>query len=67
MNLPGVEFLVDDRGRKKAVLIDLKKQRGLWEDFYDAYLAHRRRDEPREPLTAIKRRLQRKGKHKARG
>jgi hypothetical protein len=67
MNLPGVEFLVDDRGRKKAVLIDLNKQRGLWEDLYDAYLAHRRRDEPREPLTAIKRRLQRKSKHKARG
>lgn len=32
MNVPGIEFLIDRNGRKKAVLIDLKKHTGLWED-----------------------------------
>jgi hypothetical protein len=39
MNMPGIEFLRDRKGRRKAVLIDLKKHKQLWEDLYDAYLA----------------------------
>lgn len=35
MNMPGIEFLRDRKGRRKAVLIDLKKHRQLWEDLYD--------------------------------
>ena len=31
----GVEFLIDEEGQKKAVLIDLKKHKAIWEDFYD--------------------------------
>jgi hypothetical protein len=31
--LKGIEFVIDDDGRKKAVLIDLKKHRAIWEDF----------------------------------
>ena len=42
MNMPGIKFLIDRKGRKKAVLIDLKKHKDLGEDLYDAYLAHRR-------------------------
>jgi len=37
MNMPGIEFLRDRKGRRKAVLIDLKKHKRLWEDLYDAY------------------------------
>ena len=36
MNMPGIEFLRDRKGRRKAVLIDLKKHKRLWEDLYDA-------------------------------
>ncbi len=43
--------MVDEQGKKTAVVIDLKKHRELWEDFYDSALAHARRDEPREALT----------------
>ena len=57
MNMPGIEFLMDRKGRKKAVLIDPKKHKGLWKDLYDAYLAHRRRNEPRESLVKVKRLL----------
>ena len=31
----GVRCLVDDSGRRTAVLIDLKSQARLWEAFYD--------------------------------
>ena len=38
----GVQFLVDDDGEKTAVLIDLKKNAELWEDFYDVAVASSR-------------------------
>lgn len=53
----GVQFLVDEDGRKTAVLIDLKKHARLWEDFYDRALVESRKDEPRESLDFVKRRL----------
>lgn len=67
MNLPGIEFLIDRKGRKKAVLIDLKKHKGLWEDIYDACVAHRRRNEPRESLASVKKFIEAKAKRKSRG
>ncbi|HEX9433442.1 MAG TPA: hypothetical protein VF936_11730 [Burkholderiales bacterium] len=67
MNMPGIEFLRDRKGRRKAVLIDLKKHKRLWEDLYDAYLAHTRRNERRESLAAVKRLIERSAKRKARG
>ena len=62
VEMPGVEFLVNDRGQKRAVLIDLKKHGALWEDLYDAYLVHARRREPRESLAQVKRLLSRPSK-----
>ena len=62
MNMPGIEFLLDRKGRRKAVLIDLKKHKQLWEDLYDAYLAHDRRKEPRESLASVKRRIESQSK-----
>jgi hypothetical protein len=64
MNMPGIDFLIDRKGRKKAVLIDLKAHKELWEDLYDAYVAHRRRNEPRESLASVKRAIEAKGKRK---
>ena len=50
----GVEYLVNDRGERRAVVIDLTKQGGLWEDFYDRAVAESRRDAPRESLATVK-------------
>jgi hypothetical protein len=66
VDMPGVEFLVNQRGQRRAVLIDLKKHAALWEDLYDAYLVQRRRREPRESLAQVKRLLQRPTKRRAR-
>ena len=60
--MSGVQFLVDERGQKTAVVIDLKKYADVWEDFYDVMLARQRAHEPRESLAAVKRRLIRLGK-----
>jgi hypothetical protein len=53
----GVQFVVDNSGRKTAVQIDLKKQGRLWEDFYDRALAKQRVSEPRESLSSVKKRV----------
>ena len=50
-------FRVDEKGEKRAVVIDLKKYASLWEDFYDRAMADSRKDEPRETLDHVKRRL----------
>jgi hypothetical protein len=55
--IKGVDFVVDENGEKKAVLIDLKRHRLLWEDFYDTALAKEREREPRESLEDVKRKV----------
>lgn len=58
----GIHYVTDSKGRKKAVIIDLKKHGALWEDFQDSLSAHLRVEEPRETYESVKRRLRRKGK-----
>ncbi len=65
--MKGVRYLVDEQGRKTAAVIDLKTHRALWEDFYDRAMIESRRDEPRETLAAVKRRLVHAGKLSADG
>ena len=55
-----VQFIVDEHGKKTAVVIDLKRNAALWEDFYDRALARSRQREPRETLESVKRRLSRR-------
>lgn len=55
----GIQFVIDDKGNKSAVIIDLNKYSDLWEDFYDSFIAHKRRKEPRESLQSVKKKLQR--------
>ena len=55
--MKGVQYLVDERGSKSAVLIDLKQNRDLWEDFYDRAVARSRVHEPREALESVKARF----------
>ncbi len=41
----GIQFVVDDKGEKKAVLIDLSEWGEIWEDIYDALVSQSRKDE----------------------
>jgi hypothetical protein len=58
-----IQYLTDEQGKKTAVLIDLKKNGDLWEDFYDVLLTSKRTYEPRESLESVKKRIIRNGKH----
>ena len=49
--------MVDSRGEKTAAVIDLRRHRKLWEDFYDTVLVESRAEEARESLESVKRRL----------
>jgi hypothetical protein len=60
--LEGIQFVTNAAGEKTAVLIDLKQYGDLWEDFYDALIAHQRADEPHESLDAVREMLKRQGK-----
>ncbi len=57
--MSGIQFLVNDKGKKTAVVIDLEEHGELWEDIYDSLLIARRKDEPRETLASVKRKLMR--------
>ena len=65
--MKGIQFVVDNAGRKTAVLIDLKRQGRLWEDFYDRALARQRASEPRESLEAVKKRVLGRRRRQRRG
>ena len=58
----GIQFLTDEAGRKTSVLIDLERNRMVWEDYYDTLLARKRRSQPRESLADVHRKLNQAGK-----
>jgi hypothetical protein len=47
--MTGIQFVTDDKGRRTAVVIDLKKHRALWEDFWDGLISESRRKEKSVP------------------
>jgi len=55
--MKGVQFVVNDEGTKKAIIIDIKKRGDLWEDFYDTLVAKERKAEPRESLEDVKKKV----------
>ncbi|HEY3763406.1 MAG TPA: hypothetical protein VGN23_16795 [Verrucomicrobiae bacterium] len=52
--MSGIAFMVDERGRKTAAVIDLQRHGRAWEDFYDTLLVESRRKEPRESFESVK-------------
>ena len=60
--MTGIQYVTDEKGRKVAVQIDLKKHRELWEDIEDVLVSRSRRHEKRIPLEKVKAGLIRSGK-----
>lgn len=52
--MKGIQFVVDDKGKKTAVLINLKEWGELWEDIYDVLISESRRNEPTVPWEELK-------------
>jgi len=47
--MTGIQYVTDEQGRKVGVLIDLKKHRAIWEDFWDGFVSESRRKEKSVP------------------
>jgi hypothetical protein len=60
--MTGIQFITDGTGQKKAVVIDLKKHKALWEDIEDILVSRSRRYEKRIPLAKVKADLIKSGK-----
>jgi hypothetical protein len=52
--MTGVQFVTDAKGRKVAVLIDLKKHGARLQDFWDGFISESRRKESGIPLEKKK-------------
>lgn len=50
----GIRFVTDERGRKIAVQIDLKRYGQMLEDFWDGLISESRRAEKGIPFEKIK-------------
>jgi hypothetical protein len=60
--MTGIQFVTDEKGRKVAVQIDLKKHGARLEDFWDGLVSESRRKEKGIPLEKIKADLVRHGR-----
>jgi hypothetical protein len=55
-------YYYDDKGEPIAVLIDLKKNPEIWEDFRDIMILEKRRGEPSLPAEEVFARIDKKRK-----
>lgn len=61
-SMSGIQFVTDEKGRKVAVQIDLKKYGAVLEDFWDGLISESRRKEKGIPLEKIKADLVKRGR-----
>ncbi len=54
----GIDYLIDDTGKKKAVMIDLGAWGKLWEDFQDVIISEARKSEHSIPWESLKAELE---------
>jgi len=52
--MTGIQFVTDDRGRRVAVQIDLKKHGVIWRDFWDGLISESRRKEKGIPYEEFR-------------
>ncbi len=54
------QFIVDERGRKRAIILPIREYEELLEDLEDLAIIAERRHEPTEPLEVVIERLEKK-------
>jgi hypothetical protein len=52
--MEGLRYIVDEKGKRRAVVVDLKRHGDLWEDVYDAMIAEAREGEERLDWESIR-------------
>jgi hypothetical protein len=56
--MKGINFVINEQGEKKAVLIDLDEWGELWEDFSDILVSRNREDEAEVSWDELKTELE---------
>ncbi len=54
-------YITDDKGRKKAVIVDIRRYREMLEDLEDLRLLAERKDEAASSLQEVEERLKARG------
>ena len=62
MTMTGIQFITDEKRRRKAAVIDLKRHKALWEDIQDILVSQSRRHEKGIPLDRVKADFIKRGK-----
>jgi len=60
--MTGIQFVTDEKGRKVAVQIDLKKHGAVLQNFWDGLISESRRKEKAIPFERVKASLVRRGR-----
>jgi len=60
--MTGFQYITDEKGRRTAAVIDLKKHAALWEDIQDILVSRSRRKEKRTPLAKVRAELRVNGR-----
>lgn len=60
--MTGIQFVTDEKGRKLAVQIDLKRYGRVLEDFWNGLISESRRKEKGIPLEKVKADLAKRGR-----
>ena len=61
-SMTGIQFVTDEKGRKVAVVIDLKKHGARVQELWDGLISESRRREKGIPLARVKQDLIRRGR-----
>ena len=56
------KFIVDVKGRKKAVVLDIRDYEEMLEDIEDLKIIAERKNEPARPLEEVEKRLKKLGR-----
>ncbi len=59
--IQGIQYIVEDQGKKKSVILELERWGEYWEDFYDVLVSESRRDEPNISWEKLKKEAMRLG------
>jgi hypothetical protein len=54
MRMKGISFIIDEKGRKRAAVVDLEEHLQAWEDFYDNLVAESRKREKRHNWSDVR-------------
>lgn len=63
--MTGIQFVTDEKGRKVAVQIDLKKHGAVLEAFWDGLISESRRKEKGIPFERVNAELVKRGRLRA--